>query len=397
MPDVEFTGEGLDMESLIKPGVGMIDDNENVNEQEDKSKELEDKEKKKVLNRDMFEDKEHEEELKDEDSTEQEKEETQEEESEELEEENTEESEEEEDDEDNSRDLEALKKVLGDDYDVERFRQSSNDAYAAVEELVTTIGEERSRVQVLSDQAKTHEKALAESGALPSSYLQHESGFILDKEYLGAAQGVAAQDSIINHWQNQLNLINAGEQWNSIETNPATGDQQVAVALSEPSPTAAAQVQQALANAMAAKGQAQQRVTEIQTQFNTRRTNYNSEIKKVQEQYFSWHRTEDGQKKKYAIATGEEFSVEDIKRGFVKQLPDNFKSNVPVDLAADMFVTIQNYAHQLKIAASKLKKQDTISKEKKANGKKFKRTGSGSKKSSTKKVKTGVLNRSMFD
>lgn len=295
-----------------------------------------------------------------------------------------------------ARNFDNFKRVLGEDYDAEVFRQASNEAFNAVGEIVKSLATERSQTKALTSDIETVKRQLSESGVLPSSYLQHEQGFIFEKDYLDLAQKSVDSDQVIAHWQQQLNLISAGEQWNGLEINPATGLQQVSVTPSEASAVSASQVNQALQNAIAIKAQSHQKVTDLQNKFEVRRQGYQSDLKQTQDKYFSWHRTADGQRKKYAINTGEEFSVEDIKRGFIAQLPNSLKDIMPTDIGADMYVTIQNYSHHIKVRDAEIKRLKTLAKEKKVNGKKLKKTGSSSSKSTFNKAKFDTLSMDLY-
>jgi len=197
------------------------------------------------------------------------------------------------------------------------LRKLNNKNFNAYKERLKEFYKIREEKQKLEGRVKE-----VESGALPASYFEHPSGFLLSPEYTALSNSYNQVSTIASHWEQQLANIKSDQPWHALTTdkdgNPILGQEYAA------SPQAEAQVLAQMQKAQAALSNIQSKAESVQKEFGSRHKKATEYIRNVATEYVK--------KLPEEIKPSDE-DVEALR----KLLPEEYKGHVLTQLAGTIF------------------------------------------------------------
>ncbi len=188
--------------------------------------------------------------------------------------------------------LAELKELGVAESDIPAFMQMSSEAFAKVKPTILKAKQlEQQLAQVQKDSQRT----------APIDSITHPEGYLLDSRYKTASAMSQKARSIKNHWIQQLEKIEAGEDWESLDMDPKTGEIFI-VPGGKANVASAAQVKQLLNGAIEADYKYGKELETIVSSHKQQHTNDLGYIKQLEDKFFPNYDDENHDNYKKTIA-----------------------------------------------------------------------------------------------
>lgn len=109
------------------------------------------------------------------------------------------------------------------------FERMSNEAFNLLKPRYIEHKQLKAKETELSAEIQKRDEKIKQitegKPQIPENYYEHENAFVLTPEFAEASQNINAYNTVLNHWQTELDAIRAGtkETYQEIHQNPQTG------------------------------------------------------------------------------------------------------------------------------------------------------------------------------
>lgn len=178
-------------------------------------------------------------------------------------------------------------------------------------------------------------------------YLQNPNAYTLDPQYTALQDDVFYYNKEAQHWQEQLIKIKNGEKWSGIQSwdkqgNPVYGPEQV------PTHQAEEQARLMLNRCITATEGKQGELKQFAGKYKDRITNDSKAIRNEREVRFGWVKDPELLKGEVEIEPGLVKTVKDIREDLISLFPPYMRNTDAVEVAADLFVSLQIYGQEIR-------------------------------------------------
>lgn len=227
--------------------------------------------------------------------------------------------------------------------DRDLFKNMSNQAFAKLKPVYL----EHKRLQQEKQQLETS-LAEAKKAGLPESYYENPQAYIFDKEYQTAEQSLELVNKVAAHWQEQMQLIEKGKDWQDLKWDATKNDFVLSAPLPA-NPENRVAVLTAYQRILGQQGHFEQKVNTIRSTFKERHQETVQGINQLADSFFPTFKDD---KSEHAI----------IAKDVESKLPSYMRGNPVTKIVARSLATNILLTKKVNELLAKIPKEEAVKK-----------------------------------